>query len=115
MGVLTVEQIERKRHLGNDVCVIVFKDTDNQPFQPERMKSEFNRNIVEISSIELMFMITDIFAVITVDRSVKSTATHYRCSFGIKTGASIAEPALPDPSVFEKGPIFHHFLMTKRE
>jgi RAP1 GTPase activating protein 1 len=38
------QQLERKRHLGNDVVVIVFKDSD-EPFAPNTVKSEFNRNL----------------------------------------------------------------------
>jgi hypothetical protein len=40
------QQVERKRHLGNDVCVIIFKDSAATPFDPTSIKSEFNRNFV---------------------------------------------------------------------
>jgi hypothetical protein len=35
-------KLEKKRHLGNDVCVIIFKDSA-EPFSPDMIKSEFNR------------------------------------------------------------------------
>lgn len=38
------QQVERKRHLGNDVCVIIFKDSNKTLFDPSSIKSEFNRN-----------------------------------------------------------------------
>ena len=34
-------QVERKRHLGNDVVVIIFKE-GNQPFSPKIIRSHFN-------------------------------------------------------------------------
>jgi len=91
------QQIERKRHLGNDVGMIVFKDSDSVPFYPNCIKSEFNH----------------IFAVITPDKTKESPKRHYRISFAIKIGGKTVEPALPLPAVFEKNEIFRHFLLTK--
>ena len=34
------QQVERKRHLGNDTCVIVFVD-GNDPFRPDTIRSKF--------------------------------------------------------------------------
>ena len=39
-----VQQVERKRHLGNDVCLIVFRDKGCAPFDPLVIKSQFNRS-----------------------------------------------------------------------
>jgi len=36
------QQIERKRHIGNDIVMIVFKE-GTQPFDPQVMRSKFNR------------------------------------------------------------------------
>jgi hypothetical protein len=36
------QQIERKRHIGNDIVMIVFKE-GSQPFDPQVMRSKFNR------------------------------------------------------------------------
>ncbi len=39
-----VQQVERKRHLGNDVLVIVFRDAScRTPFDPSKVRSQFNR------------------------------------------------------------------------
>ncbi len=41
---LAGNQVERKRHAGNDVVVIVFRDADcTAPFNPRIFKSQFNR------------------------------------------------------------------------
>ena len=42
------QQLERKRHLGNDICVIIFKDGDT-PYSPDTIKSEFNRILYSIA------------------------------------------------------------------
>lgn len=36
------QQIDRKRHLGNDIVIIVFKE-GTQKFDPTVIKSQFNR------------------------------------------------------------------------
>lgn len=36
-------QVDRKRHLGNDVCMIVFREEGcPEPFRPEAIRSHFN-------------------------------------------------------------------------
>lgn len=36
------QQVERKRHFGNDIVVIIFKEGD-EPFDPVAIRSQFNR------------------------------------------------------------------------
>jgi hypothetical protein len=36
------QQLERKRHLGNDVVVVIFNDSETQ-FNPLLVRSQFNR------------------------------------------------------------------------
>lgn len=43
-------RVERKRHIGNDVCVIVFKE-GNQPFDPSIMNSHYNRKFPYLEPI----------------------------------------------------------------
>ena len=38
------QQVERKRHLGNDIVVIVFVEPGAQ-FDPTPMKTQFNRTV----------------------------------------------------------------------
>jgi hypothetical protein len=63
--VVGCNQLERKRHLGNDVCVIIFKDSEDEEnrsgdtpltaagdtsplFAPDTIKSEFNRILIAL-------------------------------------------------------------------
>jgi hypothetical protein len=99
---ITRFQIERKRHLGNDVIMIVFKDSDSEPFSPNCVKSEFNRKRFFFSFlIEAHIFSSDVFAVISPVKS-SNGKTHYRYQVGVKQGGKSVEPALPSPSVFEK-------------
>jgi len=88
------QQLERKRHLGNDVCVVIFKDSD-EPFSPDTIKSEFNH----------------VFAVVSKEKG--SNPTKYRLSFAYKGGVGMAQPLLPSPSVFDKCAMFRDFILTK--
>eukprot|EP01119_Soliformovum_irregulare_P012907 TRINITY_DN3387_c0_g1_i1.p1 TRINITY_DN3387_c0_g1~~TRINITY_DN3387_c0_g1_i1.p1 ORF type:complete len:1036 (+),score=325.40 TRINITY_DN3387_c0_g1_i1:103-3210(+) len=93
------QQIERKRHLGNDVIIVVFKDSDTDgPFKPESVKSEFNH----------------IFVIVTVDktRSVDGK-TFYRLAVGAKDGGKVESPPLPSPAVIEKNAISHDWFIAK--
>ena len=36
------QRVERKRHLGNDIILIIFKEGD-LPFNPKSIASQFNR------------------------------------------------------------------------
>jgi len=44
------QQIDRKRHLGNDIVIIVFKE-GAQKFDPTVIKSQFNRTCANNSYI----------------------------------------------------------------
>jgi len=37
------QQVERKRHLGNDVVILLFSEGENKPFDPSIIRSQFNR------------------------------------------------------------------------
>jgi len=88
------QQLERKRHLGNDVCVIVFRDGD-ESFAPDTIKSEFNH----------------VFAVVTPDRT--STSPHYKVAFAYKGGVGMSQPLLPSPASFPRNKFFRDLLLTK--
>lgn len=41
------QQLERKRHLGNDIVILIFNESD-EPLDPSLMKSEFNQVCVVV-------------------------------------------------------------------
>jgi len=93
------QQLERKRHIGNDVCVVVFLESDADIFSPETLVSHFNH----------------VFFVVTKDRetSEKFGETHYRINVAHKPGVPPASPPLPDPPVFRKDADLKAFLHCK--
>eukprot|EP00026_Physarum_polycephalum_P000766 Phypoly_transcript_00767.p1 GENE.Phypoly_transcript_00767~~Phypoly_transcript_00767.p1 ORF type:complete len:887 (+),score=142.43 Phypoly_transcript_00767:204-2864(+) len=89
--------VAKKRHIGNDIVVIVFKDHDDDTlFNPSTFKSHLNH----------------IFCVV---QHVNDTggSVSYRVSFCAKEGIGGFQPVLPNPPVFPKDAKFKHFLLAK--
>merc|ERR1712146_513020 len=92
-----LQQVERKRHIGNDVVVLVFNES-GEPFDPSVLTSHFNH----------------IFAVVTpVGRSSETNRSLYRIAFAAKLGVRPFGPFVPNPPVFEAGSRLRDFLLTK--
>ncbi len=47
------QQLERKRHIGNDVIVLVFQDEDSAPIQPELIRSYFNHVFIVVRPVTI--------------------------------------------------------------
>jgi len=88
------QRLERKRHLGNDVVVVVFKE-GNSPFDPAILQSQFNH----------------VFVVVKPEKD-KSGKTHYRIANASKSAVNTFEPFISNP-VFPKSEKFREFLLTK--
>ncbi|XP_017784573.1 PREDICTED: GTPase-activating Rap/Ran-GAP domain-like protein 3 isoform X2 [Nicrophorus vespilloides] len=90
------QQVERKRHIGNDIVNIVFvDDVDGKGlnvFNPTCIKSQF----------------THIFAVINLDKN-----NRYRLSVFSDEAVPLFGPSLPCPPVFEHAEVFRDFLLIK--
>jgi hypothetical protein len=94
------QQIERKRHIGNDVVAIVFKEQADatDTFNPLTFTSHFIHNV---------FVITP-----EVDAASGKT-THYWLTVANKPGVRPYPPFIPAVARFEKSPQFRKFLLTK--
>lgn len=91
------QQLERKRHLGNDVVVIVFKEGD-EPFHPDSLKSEFNHVFIVVQKCGVDEEGTTLYR---VELSCKESVCHpWR-------------PLLPGPPIFKKDDSFREWLLTK--
>ncbi|KAF9963445.1 Rap/ran-GAP protein [Mortierella alpina] len=89
------QQIQRKRHIGNDIVCIVFVDGD-QPFVPNAIKSQFLHIFVVIRQIELSDGSNGYSVAIACDEQVPD--------FG---------PPLPDPPIFKTSQELRAFLLCK--
>jgi len=97
------QQLAKKRHLGNDVVVLIFKE-GTQWVDPSSFRSHFNHIFVVVSKS-------------SVDSSGQPLAgdapTHYAVQIARKVDVHNVEPALPFPSVFPANMRFRNFLFTK--
>eukprot|EP00007_Cunea_sp_BSH-02190019_P003171 CAMPEP_0174238484 /NCGR_PEP_ID=MMETSP0417-20130205/11373_1 /TAXON_ID=242541 /ORGANISM="Mayorella sp, Strain BSH-02190019" /LENGTH=889 /DNA_ID=CAMNT_0015317325 /DNA_START=161 /DNA_END=2826 /DNA_ORIENTATION=+ len=88
------QQISRKRHIGNDIVVLVFK-LGEQPFDPRSIKSEF----------------IHVYVVVTPTEQDDGT-TGYTVETCSRPGVSKFSPPLPS-SAFVSPKQLHDFLMCK--
>jgi len=98
------QKVERKRHIGNDVVVLVFKDQGDPTdlFNPAIFRSHF---------IHCIFVVTPV-------KGPDGTTTHYRLTISNKPGVPpypphFPSPAGPDSNLFEKTPKFRDWLLLK--
>eukprot|EP01091_Cochliopodium_minus_P012872 TRINITY_DN4007_c0_g2_i1.p1 TRINITY_DN4007_c0_g2~~TRINITY_DN4007_c0_g2_i1.p1 ORF type:complete len:839 (-),score=238.76 TRINITY_DN4007_c0_g2_i1:32-2548(-) len=89
---LDKQQLERKRHLGNDIVVLVFVD-GNTPFSTDTIASEFNHVYIVIQPIEGEEM--------------------YKINICKKSGVPDFGPKLPNPCIFPNDENLRNFLLTK--
>ncbi|KAK3087392.1 hypothetical protein FSP39_005300 [Pinctada imbricata] len=90
------QQVERKRHIGNDIVNILFYESDSPtmpPFKPSMMKSRF----------------THIFAVVCYNKTDNS----YRLNIFSEESVPLFGPPLPTPPVFTDHHEFRDFLLVK--
>ncbi|XP_027964902.1 rap1 GTPase-activating protein 2 isoform X4 [Eumetopias jubatus] len=89
------QQLQRKRHIGNDIVAIIFQE-ENTPFVPDMIASNF------------------LHAYIVVQAENQGTETpSYKVSVTAREDVPAFGPPLPSPPVFQKGPEFREFLLTK--
>ncbi|XP_072518663.1 rap1 GTPase-activating protein 2b isoform X2 [Salminus brasiliensis] len=89
------QQLQRKRHIGNDIVAAVFQE-EATPFVPDMIASNF------------------LHAYILVQVENPGTEnTTYKVSVTARDDVPQFGPPLPNPPVFKKGPEFREFLLTK--
>ncbi|XP_029006172.1 rap1 GTPase-activating protein 1 isoform X9 [Betta splendens] len=89
------QQLQRKRHIGNDIVAVVFQE-ENTPFVPDMIQSNF----------------LHAYVVVQVEDACSDNVT-YKVSVTARDDVPFFGPALPDPAIFRKGPEFRDFLFTK--
>ncbi|XP_032444228.1 rap1 GTPase-activating protein 1-like isoform X7 [Xiphophorus hellerii] len=89
------QQLQRKRHIGNDIVAIVFQE-ENTPFVPDMIASNFLHAYVVVQVVNPC-----------------SDDVVYKVSVTARDDVPFFGPALPNPAMFKKGPEFYEFLFTK--
>jgi hypothetical protein len=95
-----VQQVERKRHIGNDVVVVVFNES-GEPFDPSVLTSHFNHVFCVVVPQPL-----------SPDGADAAQRT-YRVAFASKLGVRPFGPFLSHPPIWQHGARFRDFLLTK--
>uniref|UniRef100_A0A1A9W2Z0 Rap-GAP domain-containing protein n=1 Tax=Glossina brevipalpis TaxID=37001 RepID=A0A1A9W2Z0_9MUSC len=91
------QKLQRKRHIGNDIVCVVFLEADNTKFSPACIKSHFLHT----------------FILVRVSARIKHKPTRYEVSVVTRDEVGAYKPYLWEQSVFEKGPMFREWLLTK--
>ncbi|KAG9485915.1 hypothetical protein GDO78_008806, partial [Eleutherodactylus coqui] len=89
------QQLQRKRHIGNDIVAIVFQE-ENTPFVPDMIASNF----------------LHAYIVVQVENP-ETDCTAYKVSVTAREDVPSFGPPLPNPPVFQKNAEFREFLLTK--
>ncbi|KAL5281473.1 hypothetical protein ACFFRR_005082 [Megaselia abdita] len=91
------QKLQRKRHIGNDIVCVVFLEADNTHFNPSCIKSHFLHT----------------FILVRVSARIKRKPTRYEVSVVTRDEVGAYKPYLWEQSVFEKGPMFREWILTK--
>lgn len=91
-----VQQLLRKRHIGNDIVTIVFQEPDSPPFSAQNIRSHFQH----------------LFVVIRVHQPC-SNRTSYRIAVTRSQDIPAFGPLIPKDALFPKSETFREFLLTK--
>eukprot|EP01117_Protostelium_nocturnum_P008782 TRINITY_DN3149_c0_g1_i1.p1 TRINITY_DN3149_c0_g1~~TRINITY_DN3149_c0_g1_i1.p1 ORF type:complete len:695 (+),score=266.68 TRINITY_DN3149_c0_g1_i1:342-2426(+) len=89
------QQVEKKRHIGNDIIVVIFSEAST-PFDPSIMRSEYNNVYIFVHPIH-----------------EKGKPTHYHISVASKIGTPPFGPLLHYGGVYKKDEQFRNFFLTK--
>ncbi len=85
------QQLQRKRHIGNDIVAIIFQES-NTPFSPDMITSHFLHAFILVQPID---------------------EERYRISVTARSDVPYFGPRLPNPAIFKRGPELKEFLLTK--
>jgi hypothetical protein len=93
------QQVQKKRHLGNDIILLVFQEEGSEPFVPNCVKSNY-------------IQITIVVRVIR-DPTTKDKPVYYNVQVAEQADVPQYGPPLPYPTLFEHGPEFKEWLLQK--
>ncbi|XP_076365269.1 rap1 GTPase-activating protein 1-like isoform X3 [Tachypleus tridentatus] len=89
------QQLQRKRHIGNDIVAIVFQE-GNTPFSPTIITSNFIHAYIIVEVV-----------------NPQTPETRYKVSVTAREDVPHFGPPLPQPAIFDKGNKFREFLLAK--
>ncbi|GBP73223.1 hypothetical protein EVAR_100578_1 [Eumeta japonica] len=116
------QQLQRKRHVGNDIVAIVFQERAT-PFTPDMIASHFLHAFIvvtpvepvagETSSATRLEVILVVSALLRMRNPPLRPAIWYKVAVTARVDVPFFGPTLPQPSIFKKGRELKEFLLTK--
>ena len=91
---LDKQKLEKKRHIGNDLVVIIFQEGD-QIYRPTTLSSR---------QVQVVFL---------VKPELVDGERYYRLAVVRRAEVPPFAPLLPEDTLFKSGPEFHDFLFRK--
>jgi len=103
------QQLHKKRHLGNDIVMIVFQDEGSEPYIPNCVKSQF---------IQIVIVVRIIPSPPKPSNNENSEhqqhlPVYYQVTVVHQSELPIFGPPLPIPAIFEHTPYFRSWLLSK--
>lgn len=86
------QQLERKRHIGNDIVVIIFQDKGTKPFDLSTISSHQNHVIAVIQPLN---------------------ESQYKFTICTRSGVPPFNPSIPEPAIMNKDSISRDFFLHK--
>nr|XP_050861252.1 uncharacterized protein LOC127068909 isoform X1 [Vespula vulgaris] len=96
------QKLQRKRHIGNDIVCVVFLEADKTRFNPACIKSHFLHTFILVR-----------VSPAAQTKSPQKEVTKYEVSVVTRDEVGAYKPYLWEQSVFEKGPMFREWILTK--
>jgi len=97
LSVTNKQQVERKRHIGNDICIIIF-DCGHTPIDPSILTSRFIHVVIVVRKRQDLSSGEKVF---------------YELAVSSKDGTGEHHPVLPKSRILEKSSQLRDFLYTK--
>eukprot|EP01120_Amphizonella_sp_Union-15-10_P000855 TRINITY_DN1089_c0_g1_i1.p1 TRINITY_DN1089_c0_g1~~TRINITY_DN1089_c0_g1_i1.p1 ORF type:complete len:240 (-),score=19.86 TRINITY_DN1089_c0_g1_i1:118-837(-) len=90
------QQVHKKRHIGNDIVLLVFQEADSEPFDPKTVKSNY---------------ITVVIVVRCLRNGPYTRPVYYQVSVACPYDVPEFGPKLPYPPIFQLGPKFKDYML----
>ena len=109
---LRTAQLEKKRHIGNDVIVIVFHE-GSSPFDPSKFHSQFNHIFMVVRPVQNHSGEVEYRYLLRARRLGGGLIRRpSRLAMAAKSGVPVFAPELPSPAIFTKENL-REFLFAK--
>ncbi|CAG5085095.1 Oidioi.mRNA.OKI2018_I69.PAR.g10808.t1.cds [Oikopleura dioica] len=90
------QQVDRKRHIGNDVISIIFQEPGAKPFSPATIRSQFQHIFIIVRAVPTV-----------------SGGLNYQISVSKAKCVPDFGPAVPADATFRRDSVLRDFLLTK--